>query len=34
MKICPLGAVYFHADRLTGRHDEANCRSSQLREDI
>jgi len=40
MKICPLGAEFFHADRLTGRpdeanlkNDEANSRFSQLRED-
>jgi hypothetical protein len=26
MKICPVGAELFHADRQTGRHDEANNR--------
>ena len=26
MKICPVGAELFDADRQTGRHDEANNR--------
>jgi hypothetical protein len=30
MKIRPLGAELFHADRLTDRHDEANSRFSQF----
>jgi len=32
MKICPLGAKLFYADRQTDRHDEANCRFSQFSE--
>jgi len=36
MKIRPLGAELFHAarqtDGSTGRHDEAECRYSQLHE--
>jgi hypothetical protein len=24
MKICPVGAVFFHADGQTDRHDKAN----------
>jgi len=32
MKIRPMGAQLFHADRWTDRHDEANSRFSQLRE--
>ena len=32
MKIRPVGAEVFHADRRTSRHDEANNRFSQLRE--
>jgi hypothetical protein len=31
MKICPLGAEFFHADKLPGRRDEANSRFSKLR---
>ena len=27
MKICPVGADLFHADRQTDGHDEANSRS-------
>ena len=30
MKILPLGAGLFHADRGTDRHDEANSRFSQF----
>jgi hypothetical protein len=30
MKIRPLGAELFHADRLTDRHEEANSRFSQF----
>jgi hypothetical protein len=32
MKICPVGAEFFHADGQTDRHDEANCRFSQFDE--
>jgi len=30
MKILPLGAKMFHADRQTDGHDEANSRFSQF----
>ena len=30
MKLRPVGAELFHADRRTGRHDEVNSRFSQL----
>jgi len=30
MKISPVGAEKFHADRRTDRHDEANSRLSQF----
>jgi hypothetical protein len=30
MKIRPVGAELFHADRRTGRHDEVNSCFSQL----
>ena len=30
MKICPVGAELFHADRQTDKHDEANSRFSQF----
>jgi len=30
MKICPVGAELFHADRRTDRHDEANSRFPQF----
>jgi hypothetical protein len=30
MKIRPMGAELFHADRQTDRHNEANSRFSQL----
>jgi hypothetical protein len=33
MKVCPFVAEFFHADRLTARHEEANGRFSQLLED-
>jgi len=29
MEIRSVGAEFFHADKQTGRHDEANSRSSQ-----
>ena len=32
MKIYPLGAELFHADRQLDRHDEANSHFSQLYE--
>jgi len=25
MKICPVGAQFFHTDRRTDRHDKATC---------
>jgi hypothetical protein len=30
MKIRPVGAELFHADRQTDKHDEANSRFSQI----
>jgi len=30
IKICPVGAELFHADRQTDRHDETNGRFSQF----
>ena len=30
MKICLVGAEFFHADERTGGHDEARIRSSQF----
>jgi len=30
MKIRPVGAELFHADRQTDRHNEANSRFSQI----
>ena len=30
MKICPVGAELFHADRQTDKQDEANSRFSQF----
>ena len=30
MKICPVGAELFHADRRTDRHDTANGHFSQF----
>ena len=30
MKISPGGVEFFHADGLTGRHDETNSRFSQF----
>jgi len=30
MKICPVGAEFFHADRQTDRHDETNSCSLQV----
>jgi len=30
MKIRPVGAELFHADRRMDRHDELNCRFSQF----
>jgi len=30
MKIRPVGAELFHADRRTGRHNETNSRPSQI----
>jgi len=30
MKISPVGAELFHADRQTDRHEEANSRYSQF----
>jgi hypothetical protein len=32
MKICPLGAGLFHADRQRDRHEETNKRLSQFHE--
>ena len=32
IKIRPVGAELFHADRQTGRHDEADSRFSQFGE--
>jgi len=32
IKIHPMGAELFHADGRTDLHDEANSRTSQLRE--
>jgi len=32
MKIRPVEAQLFHANRRTDRHDEANCRFSQFYE--
>jgi len=30
MKICPVGAELFHADRCMDRHDETDSRSLQF----
>jgi len=30
MKIRPVGVMFFHADRRTGRHEKANSRFSQV----
>jgi ribosomal protein S17E len=30
MKIGPVGAQFYHADRQTDKHDEANNRCSQI----
>ena len=32
MKICPVAAELFHADKKTNKHDEANSRFPQFRE--
>jgi len=34
MKILPVGAELFHAERRTDRHDEAKSRSSQFCERV